>query len=348
MAAYAAATSLRNTLQRILNSSRFLLVPPSADILVFTYKAVCDIQTVLLKLEYTSYSKIRTKVNAVDERIKQAIWEFEDLLESLIYDQILPQLESSLVCESDQLCFFVDLRSLLHSLDCFVTRLMEMEEEYVFEVENMPEEEGEPISSRIDSSGINSKMVGLSDQFERARNFVLSGDENLLSIVGMAGVGKTTLAKKVFDDPSIQAHFELRAWVKVGRKCEFNEILRSILAQVDPNTHYQMLSQRDDDDEQKLVGALEERLEHKKCLIVLDDIWEWDTRAMDNLPKKNVQILLTSRIANEQSTLQVVRLLTFEESKKLLGEKVFGERVSLLTLRNWERRLQKNVKVFHL
>ena len=46
-------------------------------------------------------------------------------------------------------------------------------------------------------------------------------------------VGKTTFAKKLFDDPSLKSHFELRVWVKVGRKCEYNEILRCILAQVD-------------------------------------------------------------------------------------------------------------------
>ena len=72
-------------------------------------------------------------------------------------------------------------------------------------------------------------------------------------VTGMAGVGKTTHAKKVFDDPLIQRHFELRAWVKVGRKCEFKETMRCILDQVDPNTHHQILTQANDNYGKKLV-----------------------------------------------------------------------------------------------
>ncbi|XP_042017007.1 putative late blight resistance protein homolog R1A-10 isoform X1 [Salvia splendens] len=125
----------------------------------------------------------------------------------------------------------------------------------------------------------------------------------------------------------IQGHFELRAWVKVGRKCAPSDVLRGVLAQVDPNTQDQMLTQGDDDDDLKLVGVLEDILKDKKCLIVLDDVWEWDTRHLiDNLPQEDVRILLTSRFRIEESPNQVVvRLLNEEESKKLLCEKVFGE-----------------------
>ncbi|XP_047954089.1 putative disease resistance RPP13-like protein 2 [Salvia hispanica] len=291
------------------------------------------------------YSKIRTKVNALDERIKEVIWEFEDLLESHYADQILPQLES----ERDRLPFLVDMQSLRQSVDCFIKRVKAMEVEYDNEPLNMREEEGEPLSSRIDFGGINSHMVGLSDQFEQLRDYLLAkgegeghktdgkgkeddddGDEyeaekNSVSVIGMAGVGKTTLAKKVFDDPSIQRHFKLRAWVRVGRKCESTETLWCILAQVDPSTHHQMLTQRDNDG--KLHGLLKERVKDKKCLIVLDDVWEWDTRLMDSLRKKNVQILLTSRLRIEDSPIiHVVRLLNNEESEELLSKQVFGEK----------------------
>ncbi|XP_047954575.1 putative late blight resistance protein homolog R1A-10 isoform X3 [Salvia hispanica] len=392
MAAYGAAISLKNTIQSILQSPRISLVSPSpqisyssypdvfktpyfkgmmsafgkaislknkirpqqlsAHILQQVYDAMCRLQKVLLELDETSCCKIRTKVNALDERIKEAVWEFEDLLESHFYDQILPQIERSSISERDHLPFSLDLQSLQRCADYLLERLTPMEVEYGVELENMPEEEGEPISSRIDFAGINSEMVGLSEEFERVRDYLLAEEDewrwvaviNWISVIGMAGVGKTTLAKKVFDDPTIQTHFELRAWVKVGRKCESNETLRCILAQLDPNTR----QGEDDDDIEKLVGVLEERLKDKKCLIVMDDIWEWDRRLMDRLPKENVRILLTSRLrfnekspsfigennavllrsllGDEGSPFQVVSLLNDEEGKKLLGEKVFGEK----------------------
>ncbi|XP_047954107.1 uncharacterized protein LOC125200513 [Salvia hispanica] len=336
MAAFGAATSLKMTIESMLQSSRISLVPPSPQVLLSAYEAMVSLQKVLLKLDETSCSKIRTKVNALDERIKEAVWEFEDLLESHFYDQILPQIESSSVSERDNLPFSLDLRSLQQNLDCLVERVMVMKAEYDVELLNMPEEVGEPISSRIDFSGINSNMVGLSTEFKQVCDYLLEeitadvrfvDDRDWLLVTGMAGVGKTALAKKAFEDPSIQRHFDFRAWVKVGRKCEINEILRCILAQVDPNIHDQMLTPGDDnDDEVELDKLLEERLKDKKCLIVLDDVWEWDAGLYHYFPHENVRILVTSRLGIEESSHHViVGLLTFEESKKLLGEKVFGE-----------------------
>ncbi|XP_041999630.1 disease resistance protein RGA5-like [Salvia splendens] len=325
MAAYGAAISLKNTIQTILLSYRVSLVPPSPHIIQPVYEAMCRLQKVLLKLDETSCSKIRMKVNDLDERIKEAVWEFEDLLESHVYEQILPQLESE---RDHHLSFLVDLQTLQQSVDCFIERVEVMEAEFDIELLNMPEEEGEPLSSRIDFHGIDSNMVGLSVEFEAARHYlcVQDGRNWRLHIVGMAGVGKTAFAKNLFDDPSVKSRFELQAWVKVGRKCEFHETLRCILAQVDPNTRDQMLTQGNGDDHEKLVGLLEERLKDKKCLVVLDDVWEWDTQLMDHLPQENVGILITSRqVILESEDGILLRLLNEEESKKLLGKKVFGE-----------------------
>ncbi|XP_057812411.1 putative late blight resistance protein homolog R1A-10 [Salvia miltiorrhiza] len=325
MAAYAAATSLKNTIQRILESSRISLDSHSPQILLPAYLEMNHLQRILLLLDDTSCCKIRTKVNAVDERIKEAVWEFEDLLESHVLHQILPQLES----ERDNLSFSVDLQSLEHRVGYFIEMVEMLIMEFLIEYDNMPEEEGEPISSRIDFGGIKSNMVGLSYEFQKARDDLLRGKD--YSIIGMAGVGKTTLAKRIFEDPSIRGRFEFRAWVRVGRKCEPNELLRCILAQADPNA-YQMLTQGDDEEEE-LVGLLKEKLKHKKCLIVLDDAWEG--QAIDRLTSclrdkkicESVRFLLTSRkqIVFEEGGFQRVRLLNDEESKELLGEKVFGE-----------------------
>ncbi|XP_042011546.1 putative late blight resistance protein homolog R1B-17 [Salvia splendens] len=322
MLTYVAALFLKYKMSRFLPraiATKFI-VP------VMAYNAMHRLQIVLLKLEETGFRKVRTKVNALDERIKEIIWEFEDSLESQFTNQILPQLESSSSGGvRDPLPYSVNLWSLKESVDCFVKRMKVMEAEYVSELLTMPEEESEPISSRIDFGGINSVMVGSSDVFERVRDFLIEDEGKRILVTGMAGVGKTTIAKKVSEDPLIKKHFELRVWVEVGRICQSTEIVQCILAQEDPNTYNQVFTQGDDDEE-KLVGLLKERLMYKKCLIVLDDVWEWDTQLMDILPEENVRILVTSRIRLDECPIySLVCLLNEDESNKLLGEKVFGE-----------------------
>ncbi|XP_042017721.1 putative late blight resistance protein homolog R1A-10 [Salvia splendens] len=86
-----------------------------------------------------------------------------------------------------------------------------------------------------------------------------------------------------------------------------------------------MVTQGDDDDDEKLVRLLKKRLKDKKCFVVLDDVWKWDIRVMNILRKRDVRILLTSRQVIENSSILRVPLLDDEESTKLFGEKVFGE-----------------------
>jgi disease resistance protein RPM1 len=44
----------------------------------------------------------------------------------------------------------------------------------------------------------------------------------------MGGMGKTTLVKKVYDDPEVIKHFKACAWVTVSQSCEIEELLRDL------------------------------------------------------------------------------------------------------------------------
>ena len=195
MVAYGATASLKNTIQSLLQSSRISLIPPSPQILQSAYDAMDRLQKVLLKLDETSCSKIRMKVNDLDEQIKEVIWEFEDLPESLYTDQILPHLESSSGGERDRLSFLVDMQSLWQSVDRFIKRVTVMEAAY--DKELLAEEEGEPLSSKIDFGGINSNMVGLYDNLERARGFLIQNERNQLYLLpGWRGLERPLLYRK--------------------------------------------------------------------------------------------------------------------------------------------------------
>ncbi|KAH7576041.1 hypothetical protein JRO89_XS02G0281100 [Xanthoceras sorbifolium] len=89
---------------------------------------------------------------------------------------------------------------------------------------------------------------------------------SVIPIVGIGGVGKTTLAQNVYSDARVTSHFDLKAWACVSDDFDVIRVTKAIL---------QLIFSADDDrsDLNKLQVELEGKLLKKKFLIVLDDIW---------------------------------------------------------------------------
>ena len=52
----------------------------------------------------------------------------------------------------------------------------------------------------------------------------------VLPIVGMAGIGKSELAKYIYHDPLMKFHFDIQAWVTVSQDYSTTSILSQLLA----------------------------------------------------------------------------------------------------------------------
>ncbi|KAM0953921.1 putative virus X resistance protein-like, coiled-coil [Dioscorea sansibarensis] len=96
------------------------------------------------------------------------------------------------------------------------------------------------------------------------------GDEetsvSVIPIVGMAGVGKTTLAQLIYNDTSVCEHFELRAWVYVSQDFHVARLIKVLIESITKS-----LCSVDELDE--LQDCLKGLLQEKRFLIVLDDVW---------------------------------------------------------------------------
>lgn len=139
------------------------------------------------------------------------------------------------------------------------------------------------------------QVVGLEGDTRKLKDWLFEADHGILAIgiVGMGGLGKTTLAQKVFNDKEVELHFEKRIWVSVSQSFTEEQIMRSILRNLgDANIG---------DDSGELLKRINQYLLGKRYLIVMDDVWSedcaWWRRIYEGLPKGNGScFIVTTRI----------------------------------------------------
>lgn len=178
-------------------------------------------------------------------------------------------------------------------------------------------------------------VVGFDDDARKVINRLKRGSATLeiVPIVGMPGLGKTTLAKKIYNSPSVEAYFYIRLWCSASQEYDFKNSLVQILSsdgkQSRVNEELKLL------DEYDLAQKLRQMLMGNRYLIVLDDVWDirvWHRLSISFPDNRNgSRVLITSRQSNVASEVQFavepynLRVLTEEESWELFQSKVFGE-----------------------
>ncbi|XP_047959485.1 putative disease resistance protein RGA1 [Salvia hispanica] len=218
------------------------------------------------------------------KELENTAYEMDDILDEWNYSLLKHKMEASAKSKLKQMigCSFIpsprlcfkkvsvrhDIAKKIEHVNATLDQILKEKDDFNFVISMpAPESHRQPTTSSIDF-----KNVCGSDIYKKRDDIVRnmmhnSGDTQILSIVGTGGLGKTTLAKLIFNHP----HFEkdwLKIWVCVSDPFVVATVAKNIVElvgteKIPPNN----------DQKELALQKLEASVSGKKFLLVLDDVW---------------------------------------------------------------------------
>ncbi|KAL2464553.1 Disease resistance protein RPP13 [Forsythia ovata] len=340
--AYAALLSLKHLLEHTLDHDYQYLILDEKQ----------QIESLLQKISFLqdfldhSPQKSSETIDCLESQIRDAAYEAEDIIESHITDRVHEQIASK---TSDSFTpFFHQLEEVIEEIDSIKKRVEKIKDENdVQYLQTRTEPSPDSLKQPASSSG-KSSMVGLDDDIEKIKDRLTGGSSNLetLLVVGMGGIGKTTLTRKVYDDELSVYYFDIRAWVTVSQHYNGRGLLLGLLDSMKKPT-----DEVREKSFEELAEYLYKNLKGMRYLMVLDDVW--DTKVWDNVkrlfPNDNngSRIMMTTRLENvagyeNSCSPHHMRFLNEGESWNLFCENVFGKDGCPTELKEIGRKIVQN------
>ncbi|XP_078150583.1 putative disease resistance protein RGA3 [Carex rostrata] len=251
------------------------------------------------------------------KEIKTVAYEVEDILDECQYELLRHQIEESEGATSygtEMKCFEgIISGEMAKKIKGVIDRFDEISRDR--EVLCLREDDGErrdrvwtvlmPTSHMVNETAV----FGRDEDKRRVLDFVLSGNRegtnhtSVISIVGMGGVGKTTLAQLVYNDPQIRCYFDLSAWVYVSPQFDVTRITKEVLESISLHVYSGLTGLS------AVQWTLLKEIKGKKLLLVLDDVWnespsKWEQFLEPLRVAKSVRILVTTR---SKAVAQIIR-----------------------------------------
>ncbi|PWA84498.1 NB-ARC domains-containing protein [Artemisia annua] len=241
-------------------------------------KTLSDIQDLLIDASDKEVKEVRVRkwLNS----LQHLAYDIDDLLDDLATEAIRSALteqsggSTSIVRKLIPSCCtnFSLSSKISHRLDEINRELQKLEEEKVTLGLEVKDDKSKDKNRQYQTSLVDAaSIVGRQGDKDALVLKLLSNEpcnENfsIVPIVGLGGVGKTTLAKMLYEDEQVKAHFEFKAWVCVSDEWDTFSISNIIFQSVTKEA-------KEFKDLNLLQVDLRGRLRNKLFLLVLDDVW---------------------------------------------------------------------------
>ncbi|PIN19957.1 Apoptotic ATPase [Handroanthus impetiginosus] len=280
--------------------------------------------------------------------IRQVAFDAEDVIEAFILKVDKPRRSRGLLGKCA--CLPNHLRNLYRvreEIESIRNRLKQIDERLVrYKSENACE--GKPSSSRSNNIAQRRRLspwqkdkhlVGLDEKVDLIlREAILEEKKkglSIASIVGMGGIGKSTLARVLYNHSEVAGQFDRRAWVVISEQFNHTDTIKELVLQL----------LNPDEDKLKVLELIEkspaghlnsiiyERLKGKRYFIVVDDVWhheDWDSLATSfpDEQDKASRLIVTSRNSHVPRSAQYVhamKTLDDHRSWELLLKAAFND-----------------------
>ncbi|KAM4105749.1 hypothetical protein ACB094_04G015800 [Castanea mollissima] len=273
-------------------------------------KSVEMIQDVLADAESRQVSD--RSVMSWLQRLKDVAYDADDVLDELAYEVLRRKVEIRNHMKR-KVCFFFSFSNPVvfrFKMANKVKRIRESLKEINDEASQFGLAKGGPINANpgiipnrpnreTTASLHQSEIVGREDDVSKIVDWLLNATNEELSvipIIGMAGLGKTTLAKLVYNNELVKKHFDETIWVCVSDNFDDKRILREICESI---THNSCTLEN----KNAIIECLKEGMQGKRFLLILDDLWSEDSMKWDDLratllginPNVGSSIIVTTR-----------------------------------------------------
>ncbi|KAH7688925.1 P-loop containing nucleoside triphosphate hydrolase protein, partial [Dioscorea alata] len=171
-------------------------------------------------------------------------------------------------------------------------------------------------NKRVTTSSTNEREIyGRNDEIQRLIEFLkgpnVNGNISVAPIVGMGGIGKTTLAQFVFNNKEIKNHFNKKAWICVSNHFDRFRIMKEMVYIISPSVQCGNTTNLD-----LLEREVKRYLTEKKFLLVLDDVWsdEWQQllTPLQSAQAQVIKIIVTCRDPNVLRSIDIGNKIILE------------------------------------